>query len=131
MADSQAKPEKDTDSPEFATQLATIRPAANIELGEALADLVQHVKDTGKPGRLTYAIEIKPVNGSQTVVSVTDKITVKNPEKDRVPSLAYTDSRNRLSRNDPQSSPLFDMGEDIKTADIDLQTGEIKDPPRS
>lgn len=111
--------------------LASIRPGADIELGEEMSKLIDAVKDTGKAGSLTYAISVKLADGNGSAVIIGDKISAKRPEKDRATSIAYIGEDNRLQRTDPNSMPLWD--EDIRDAGahVDLQTGEIKDVPNS
>jgi hypothetical protein len=111
--------------------LASIRPGADIELGEEMSKLIDAVKDTGKAGSLTYAISVKLADGNGSAVIIGDKISAKRPEKDRATSIAYIGEDNRLQRTDPNSMPLWD--EDIRDAGahVDLQTGEIKEAPNS
>lgn len=115
---------------DFAAFLASTRPKTNRELSEELKKLVGAVKDTGKGGSITLTIQIKPVDGSTTVVGVHDAIKVNRPEHTRLGSLAYPDSDNNLSRTDPNSMPLFEDENDIRDAPVaDPQTGEIKEAP--
>lgn len=111
--------------------LASIRPGADIELGEEMSKLIDAVKDTGKAGTLTYSISVKLADSSGSAVIVGDKITPKLPEKNRATSMAYIGEDNRLQRTDPNSMPLWD--EDIRDAGVhvDLNTGEIKDAPNT
>lgn len=111
--------------------LASIRPGADVELGEEMSKLIDAVKATGKAGSLTYAISVKLADGTGTAVVIGDKITAKRPEKDRATSIAFIGDGNRLSRNDPNSMPLWG-DEDIRTAgDLDLSTGEIRKAPEA
>lgn len=113
--------------------LASIRPGADVELGEEMSKLIDAVKDTGKAGTLTYSISVKLADGSGSAVVIGDKITAKRPEKDRATSIAYIGDGNHLTRTDPNSMPLWD-NEDIRDAgpaNVDLQTGEIKDAPNT
>lgn len=110
--------------------LASIRPGADVELGEEMSDLIDAVKDTGKAGSLTYTISVKLADGSGSAVVIGDKISAKRPERDRATTIAYIGDDNRLQRTDPNSMPLW--GDDIRDAgDVDLKTGEIKDVPNS
>lgn len=111
--------------------LASIRPGADIELGEEMSKLIDAVKDTGKAGSLTYAISVKLADGNGSAVIIGDKISAKRPEKDRATSIAYIGEDNRLQRTDPNSMPLWD--EDIRDAGghVDYNTGEIKDVPNA
>ncbi|MCC4906932.1 hypothetical protein [Microbacterium sp. cx-59] len=109
--------------------LASIRPGADVELGEEMSKLIDAVKDTGKAGTLTYTISVKLADGSGSAVIIGDKIAPKRPEKDRATSIAYVDGDNYLTRTDPNSMPLWD--EDIRDAGADPRTGEIKEAPNA
>jgi hypothetical protein len=112
---------------DFASFLASTRPKTNTELSDEMRRLVGAVKDTGKAGSLTLTITLKPVDGSTDVLGVHDQIKVKMPEHTRLGSLAYPDRDNNLSRSDPNTMPLWD--DDVRSAPVDLATGEIKEPP--
>lgn len=98
---------KKTEPPSFAAVLASIRPRTDVELAENLTQLIEAVKATGKPGRLTVAFEVKPLDGSATAVMFNDKIALKLPEKNREGSIAYVADGNKLQRTDPTQMPLF------------------------
>ena len=121
-----AKTEETARPQGFSEILATIRPAADRELGDELSKLIEAVDETGKAGSLTYTITIKPAGSSGSTVEVGDKITPKRPERARATSIAFVGKGNTLHRNAPTTVPLFD---DIRDAgaDLDLSTGEIKE----
>ncbi len=75
-------------------------------------------------------LDVKPADGGVDAVVVTDKLTTKIPEKNRIGSLAFITKDGDLSRTDPSAMPLF-TDEDIRTAggDVDYRTGEIKEAP--
>lgn len=77
------------------------------ELGVALRDVAAAVKDTGKPGRLTLTIEIRP-SKAEGAVTVTDKISTKIPALERPASIFYLDDADNLVRNDPHQTSIFD-----------------------
>jgi hypothetical protein len=111
--------------------LASIRPRTDVELAENLTSLIEAVKATGKPGRLTVSFEVKPLDGGGSAVLFNDKIALKLPEKNREGSIAYIGRDNKLQRTDPSAMPLFD--DDIRDAGghVDRSTGEIKDAPNA
>lgn len=129
MAD---KKEPGRETPSFAAVLASIRPRTDAELAENLTALIEAVKATGKPGRLTVAFEVKPLGGGENAVLFNDKIALKLPEKNRDGSIAYIGRDGKLQRTDPSAMPLFE-DEDIRDAGahVDLQTGEIKEAPEA
>lgn len=112
----------------FAAVLASIRPRTDTELAEGLSGLIEAVKATGKAGSLTVKFDVKLVDAGATAVIINDKISLKLPEKNREGSIAYIGDDNRLQRTDPSAMPLFD--DDIREADVDLSTGEVKEASR-
>ncbi|MFZ4777502.1 MAG: hypothetical protein ACOYM3_19205, partial [Terrimicrobiaceae bacterium] len=49
------------------------------ELDEALARLTQQCRVTGKPGKLTLTIKMKPVDNAGDMMEITDTIGSPNP----------------------------------------------------
>jgi hypothetical protein len=99
------------------------------ELGEGLHDLIARVRDTGKGGKLTLTVSIKPLKDDLNVLIVTDEIKLSLPEHDRKGSMFYADDDNNLVRNDPRQLS-FDSLREVPPpthADVDQTTGEIKD----
>lgn len=62
------------------------------ELTDAMADVIQRVKDTGKAGELTLKLKIAPASrgGEVTTVIVTDNVTTKLPVMERGASIFFT-----------------------------------------
>ena len=87
-----------------------------------LAQMVTAVKATGKTGKLTLELTIKP-NGAFGV-EITDKITTKEPRDDRGSTLFFNDKDGGLHRRDPrqQDLPLRQVG----GTEIDPETGEVR-----
>lgn len=122
---------KDEKPPSFAAVLAQIRPRTDVELAEGLTQVIDAVKATGKAGRISVVFEVKPADGMHEAVVVNDKIALKLPEKTREGSMAFVTREGGLSRTDPSAMPLWD--EDIRDAgaNVNLQTGEIKEAPEA
>lgn len=99
-----------TDStPSLAALLASIRPGTDQEAGEQLKLLIDAVIDTAKPGYLTLRIDLGVADDGGSALVVKDKITVKLPEHDRKPSLAFVNAGgNGLQRTNPNLMPLFE-----------------------
>ena len=116
--------------PSFAAVHATIRPKTDGELAEGLTSLIEAVRATGKAGSIVARFDVKLVDGGGTAVIVNDKIALKLPEKNREGSIAYIGDGNRLQRTDPSAMPLFE-DDDIREANINHATGEIKEPNES
>lgn len=80
------------------------------DLSEALADLTKAVVDHGKAGTLTLKLTVKPAaKGDQSVVSVSDAITIKAPAGERGEWIFYADAKGNLSKRDPRQPELPGM----------------------
>lgn len=123
------------------TEDTTVRPFADWlreqssgqshdELSEALYDLVQRVRDTGKKGQLIYTIEIGCLKGDDTTLVASDAIKLKLPEHDRRTTFFFPDRNGNLSREDPRQM-RFDFLREVPAsatvATVDKTTGEIKE----
>lgn len=97
------------------------------ELGEALYDLVQRVKDTGKKGTVTYTIEVGPMKGDKDVLVIADAIKLRLPEHDRKASLFYTDKVGNLTRQDPNQLSFESLREVPGVGTVDTATGELRE----
>lgn len=107
----------------FADWLTAQRKGAlNIELGDALADLVTAVSETGKGGVLTLVIKVSPGRG--TSLEVKDECKLKTPEHDREITLWWSDDDGNLLRFDPRQQQL-PLGPRA-LPDVDPETGEIQ-----
>lgn len=76
------------------------------ELGEALYDLAQRVRDTGKAGTLTLIVKVETMKGDERTLVVSDEIRLKLPEYPRKPSIFYTGPTGNLQRTDPDQLSL-------------------------
>lgn len=77
------------------------------ELTDALHHLIEAIRDTGKPGTLTYTLKIEPDKGGEDMLRLTDKVAVKTPEHDRPRRLYWADQNGNLTRTNPHQ-PAFD-----------------------
>lgn len=93
---------KDIDN-HFGLILGQIRKGRSLsELSEALRDLVQAVRDTGKKGKLVYTVAVEPAAKTDgRVLMVSDDVALKAPESARDASLFFSTDEGRLSRKDP------------------------------
>lgn len=76
------------------------------ELDDALSKLTSQCRVTGKPGKLTLTIKMKPVDNAGDMMEISDSITVSKPEIPRKSALFYATDDGQLSRNDP-NQPEF------------------------
>lgn len=95
------------------------------ELSEALHDLIQRVRDTGKKGTVSLTVTIAPMKNDLDVLVVGDEIKLRLPEHDRKQSLFYPDKHGNLTRTDPQQLSFESLRE--VPAGVDPETGEIRE----
>jgi hypothetical protein len=77
------------------------------DLSAALRALVLAVSETGKPGRLTYTLTIRPQSNVEGAVLIADTIKTSVPEFDRPESIFFATDSGDLSRSDPRQASLF------------------------
>lgn len=80
---------------------------SHAELSVALRALAVAVAETGKPGKLTYTVTLKPQPKVEGAVLVADAIKSSLPEFDRPESIFFTTETGDLTRTDPRQSALF------------------------
>lgn len=90
----------------------------NDELATELQELVKICGDTGKAGKLTLTITLKPGKGGQ--MEVFDDIAVKAPKAERSSTLMFASVENALQREDPRQTSLDGMRV------VDMSTGELR-----
>jgi hypothetical protein len=74
------------------------------QLDAELAALVRQVRETGRPGRLTYVIKVS--RNAKAGVKVEDEVKVALPKLETGVSFYYTDENGALLRNDPNQREL-------------------------
>lgn len=90
----------------------------NDELANELQALVLTCGDTGKAGKLTLTITLKPGKGGQ--MEVFDEITIKAPKAERSSTLMFASVDHQLQREDPRQNSLEGMRV------VDQATGELR-----
>jgi hypothetical protein len=94
--------------PDFAAFLATLNKGrSNRDLSEKLAQLVEAIEETGKGGKLTYVITIKPQKTDGMVV-VTDQVNATLPRGERPESIAFIGPGFELLRTPADQPTLYD-----------------------
>lgn len=78
------------------------------ELTAALRDVVLAVEETGKVGRITYTLTIRPQERVDGAVVVSDDVKVNIPTLDRPQSVFFATQKGDLVRNDPRQPSMFD-----------------------
>lgn len=72
------------------------------DLSEALHELVQAVKDTGKAGAVVLTVKVAPLGKDSTdQLKVTSAVTTKKPASEPRPVIFFTDTDGNLTRHDP------------------------------
>jgi len=111
-------PPPDTDQDEEAVD---VRPFADVlrelsggqahhDLSRRLHELTDAVRSTGRPGKLSLVIEVKPISGTDGKnVTVTDQVTAKIPQAERPKTIFFVTQDGQLSRQDPGQIPAFDL----------------------
>lgn len=77
------------------------------DLSAALRAVVLAVSETGKPGKLTYTLTIRPQSNVEGAVLIADAIKTSVPEFDRAESIFFATESGDLTRSDPRQTTLF------------------------
>jgi hypothetical protein len=88
--------------------LRDIRKGKAVDLAsQRMAEIVQAVDETGKPGELTITIKVKPEKrgGSQKVIQV--GVKAKIPEVDLPEGVFFSNEEGDLLRTDPAQNEMF------------------------
>jgi hypothetical protein len=88
------------------------------DLTKALHELTQKCADTGRSGKLTLELQLKPGKGGQ--IEVFDDIRVKLPKEERGSTILFATPEGNLTREDPRQMQI----EGLRT--VDKATGELK-----
>lgn len=76
------------------------------DVGLKLQQLAHQVKLTGKAGKLTLTLEIKPNGKDSDEAFIFDSIKVATPQRDNSGCLVFIGQEGELSRTDPSQAPL-------------------------
>lgn len=89
------------------TTIAEIRRGAlNQEAAEEMAKVIQAVRETGKAGKLTITIDVKPLANHEGAVTVRGKATGTLPRVDSKDEVFFTTDGGELTRNHPKQDEL-------------------------
>ena len=93
----------------FGNVLAALQGGTtHTELSRELHNLTAIVLELGKKGTLTLTLNVVP-SKEYGRVELHDKVTVKEPERDRYASIFFVDDDGNLTRTDPRQL-AFDLG---------------------
>lgn len=105
----------------FSDQLSALNKGAlDVELTEAMADLVQQVRDTHKKGSISLTITVSMLNSSaDDVMKLTPEIKLNVPKMAQPSAVFWSTADGDLLRNDPQQSGFeFTKIEDVKPTKV-------------
>jgi hypothetical protein len=98
--------------------------ALQVELGEALNEVVEAVNETGKAGKVTLTVSVKPIGKStHGQLLVTDTVKVSKPEGERGESIFFADDDHNLVRDNPNQPEIPGLREVPRPAQKDLAAG--------
>jgi hypothetical protein len=88
----------------FTSTLSEMRKGELLEeLESELTDVVRAVRESGKSGKLTLTIVVKPASkGDVSQLFVDADVKASKPKADRASTLFFADETNQLSRRDPK-----------------------------
>lgn len=78
----------------------------DIELGEALAEVVNAVMSTGKKGTVTMKLDVSPQNIGQGTIRVAHDIKKTIPKEKREGGIMFAMPSGKLTPNDPSQKSL-------------------------
>lgn len=76
------------------------------EASEALAELVNAVMESGKPGKLTIELALTKASRNSGALVIRDKVTVKRPAEDAFETILYATPEGSLVTQDPKQAQL-------------------------
>lgn len=91
------------------------------ELSQALRELNAAVQLTGKGGKITLTIGVKPNQGIAAAVQIRDEIKVTLPKIDKGCSLFYINGTGALQKDDPDQTHL-----DLKIVNTGPKDGAVE-----
>jgi hypothetical protein len=99
---------KDTDQMDFAVTLAQLaKGKTNRRLSDELREVVAAVTKTGKPGKVTLTINVKPQKNVPGAVIVTEASKAAAPVFDQQGAIFYATETGDLVRDDPRQHALY------------------------
>ena len=85
------------------------RGALNQEAAEEMTKVIQAVRETGKAGKLTITIDVKPLANHEGAVTVRGKATATLPKVDSKDEVFFATEGGELTRNNPKQDEFPEM----------------------
>jgi hypothetical protein len=80
------------------------------ELTDQLREVVQRVRDTGRPGSISLTLKVKNASkGAGAALLIEDDIKVKLPVAEKGTTILFATDEGELQRNDPRQPRLTGM----------------------
>lgn len=76
------------------------------QLDDQLAEMTHKIRATGKAGKITLTLTLKPKDADGSLVDVSHKIASTMPEIESRPTLFFTTEGGQLTRTDPSQKEL-------------------------
>jgi hypothetical protein len=97
-----------------------------IEMEKSIEDVVAAVRATGKAGKVTLQISVKPASkGDVDTLFLQDTIKVDAPKPDKKLTLFFANEENQLSRHDTRQMNMLDGVRDISLT-VEGEPKEVK-----
>lgn len=95
----------------FFDTLRNIRDGASLsEAQDMMTDLVEQVRATGRPGKLSLTITVRQAaKGNDRTLLVSDELKLTAPKTERGTTVFFATDDNELSRRDPRQPDLPGM----------------------
>lgn len=103
---------------------------AVVQGSRLLAEVVQAVDETGKPGEVTITIKVKPEKGGGSQKTLSVVVKAKKPEADIPEAVFFSDPEGDLHRDDPTQHEMFTEAE-RPSGDIDRVGRGNPEPTRA
>lgn len=111
----------------FSDQVSKMNKGSlDIELTEALAELVKQVRATHKKGSISLSLNVQPLSQSdEDVLKITPEIKTNLPKMPQPQSIFWSTADGDMLRNDPTQTELeFTKIEDEKPAKVIQISGD-------
>jgi hypothetical protein len=91
---------------------------AAIEMQESLEKVIQAMRDTGKAGKVTLTLSVKPAmkGGDVDMVFLQDTIKADAPKPNKKETVFFVSPDNQLSRQDTRQLNMLDGMKDLDMA---------------
>ena len=92
------------------------------EATDALSDMVHACTETGKAGKLTITVNLKPIGGKAGQVELAAEVSVKLPKPARGSTLMFATEDNNLQRENPKQQTL----DGLRSADQEAEDQTLR-----